>query len=89
MTQLGLALQDPELERVSGRIAATVTAFLRERLSTDPVFSSAELHRYVEARHPGAPASSDRILRLLRAERRVRYELVSRPASLYRVEGVA
>ena len=73
MTQLGLFAsmeQRRQIERVASRIGRSVEAFCRSRgVGSQGV----------------APASADRILRLLRAEGRVDYVVENRRASLYRI----
>lgn len=88
MTQASLweSVQHPELQRVSGRIAQSVVAFCLTRVGG--TFFGSELASYCMARCGGSPSSADRILRQLRAEGRIDVELVSRPDSLYRVNGV-
>lgn len=81
--------QRENLERVHLSIGAIVTEFCRERLrSSEPEFHMAELTSYVLARSMRAPASPDRILRQLRTEGAVKYEVVNRSQSLYRVTDV-
>ena len=74
------------LERVRGAIADAVVAFCRSRYATGREFHAQELRDYVARVNPTAPASADRILRDLRQRGLVRYVLVSRSKSLYRVE---
>jgi cytochrome c551/c552 len=82
--------QQQHLARVSHTIAPAILAFLRERLAAGgrPDFVMADLHAYVNARHPGAPGSPDRVLRDLRQRGECDYEVVSRRASRYRVISV-
>lgn len=63
-------------------------AFCRERLRQGGRFHMQELNEYVQQHHESAPASADRILRQLRSEGRVAYEVLSRSESLYVVKGV-
>lgn len=74
------------LERVSARIACVVVKFWHARsASAEPEFHAHELVADVLRVAPGtAPDSPSRILRLLKRERRINYELVSRRKSLYR-----
>ncbi len=80
--------QQPQLEHVSGAIAQLILGFVRGRLrSGQTEFHASELHEHI-ARHTegfSAPASADRILRDLRRKGLVRYVVVNRRASLYRV----
>jgi hypothetical protein len=88
-SDLDLTQHAPNLERVKGSIAPLVLEFARSRLELGcPVFRIADLQHYVEGRARAAPASPDRVLRALRREGRLSYEVLSRPQSLYRVLGV-
>lgn len=73
------------LERVSSRIEWAIIDFCKEHAT----FHADELRQAV-TRVTGiaAPASADRILRLLRQKGVVNYEVVSRRESLYRVISV-
>lgn len=75
--------QTTNLRRVRTAIAKYVTDFIDEHEGR--TFSNAELHNYVAERSPIAPGSADRVLRSLKASGAVRYELVSRSRSMYRV----
>jgi hypothetical protein len=74
--------QQENLERVSSRIERAVMQFCREHRS----FHADDLRRYV-INETGitAPASADRILRLLRQQKKLNYRVVDRRASLYEV----
>lgn len=72
------------LERVRRAIATSVREFCDAHVGHE--FHAQELRDYVARVHPTAPASADRILRDLRQRGDVRYVLVSRSRSLYRVE---
>ncbi len=74
---------DPELARVSSRIGREVLAYCREHRS----FHAEDLRQHVAAIGI-APGSADRILRDLRQRGAVRYSVVSRRESLYRVDWV-
>lgn len=75
-----------ERQRVAANIGAVVLAFCKERLEAKRAdFHMHELTAYVQARHASAPASADRILRLLREARLVDYEVKDRSRSLYRL----
>lgn len=88
MTQVSLwdSVNHPELQRVSGKIAQSVIVFCR--LHEGKLFFGSELSEFVMARCGGAPASSDRVLRMLRASGQVDVSLEDRSRSLYRVNGV-
>lgn len=85
--------QSENLARVSDAIGATILAFHRARLAAEePEFTMKELQQHVASRHETAPDSTSRVMRDLRAKGDLRYELVSRAASLYRalpIEGAA
>lgn len=80
--------QPQELARVCGKIGAAIIQFCRLRLASGNVeFHADQLRRYV-ADHLAidtAPASADRILRELRRVGKVRYSVVNRRQSLYRL----
>lgn len=87
--------QQANLERVSARIGREIVLFLKARLKLATVrpdgaeFRADELRTFVEAGvGKVAPGSADRILRALRQQGVIAYEVVSRSASLYRVTGV-
>jgi hypothetical protein len=70
-------------ERVYDRIAPLILEF--QRCCGERLFHAEELRTFVRDRVPEiAPASPDRILRQLRLEKRLGYEVVNRSASLYR-----
>jgi hypothetical protein len=83
--------QPEHIERVSARIGRSIVSFCRDRLvhTTERLFTMQEL---VDAVHAAcgvvAPDSPSRILRYLKAQGVVRYDLVSRRASLYRIKAV-
>ena len=79
---------DPELGRVSERIGAAIVEFARAHLGQQ--FHADELRAFVRERvGEVAPDSASRILRDLRQQQVIGYELVSRPKSLYRITAVA
>ena len=75
--------QREQLNRVKNAIATHVIAFITEHEGKE--FYNADLHNYVAERSPIAPGSADRVLRDLKAKGAVRYVLVDRAKSLYRV----
>jgi hypothetical protein len=78
---------DPqERARVRSRIGSLILEFCRQ----SDKFHMEDLRRFVERRVGGriAPASPDRILRQLRQERYLDYQVLSRTESLYRVRWV-
>jgi hypothetical protein len=78
--------QKQQLERVSSKLAGLILEFCEQHTT----FHMNELVAFVVARIPNtAPGSCDRILRQLRAEGRIAYEVTNRRASLYRVHYVS
>lgn len=76
--------QEIEIKRVRERIGECIRRFIADRLATGrPQFHADDLRRAVATVHPSAPASADRILRALRQEGLVAYQVVNRRASLY------
>lgn len=80
--------QSDNLERVHAAIGPIVLRFCADRLLFGGLFRADELRDYVAESVPTAPASSDRILRQLKQEGAVDYEVVNRRGSLYRVLSV-
>lgn len=85
-----MSVYDPEqgenIERVSSRIAGAITEFCSARIGKQ--FFMEELRLFVSEKtkpHHIAPASPDRILRLLRQQGKLDYKVVSRSQSLYAV----
>lgn len=99
MTQLALdswnATNAPELERVGGKISDAVLAFCRRHYryaGTTPSileFHLEDLASSVRSATGIAPDSPGRILRDLRQRGHVRYTVLSRKDSLYRIDFVA
>lgn len=75
--------------RVSTRVAPVIIAFAKSRIPTAPEFHVEELRTFVYDRLQVAPASPDRILRMLKKRGDLNYTVVSRPKSLYRIESVS
>lgn len=84
---LDFAAQPEQLARVTGKIADAIIAFCRARVGR--AFHADDLRRHVASSAQVAPASADRVLRALRQSGQVRYVVVSRAGSLYRVDEVA
>lgn len=73
------------LERVSARIGRYVEAFFDERLKLGGAFHAKDLVDYVQEKIVGiAPDSPGRIMRQLKREGRIDYEVESRADSRYR-----
>jgi hypothetical protein len=80
--------QTDNLDRVSARIGLAIRGFYHYRRETgERLFFVEELRRYVIA-EVGiiAPASPDRVMRLLRKQGVIHYTVVSRRESLYRID---
>lgn len=69
-------------ERVALKIAGAILVFYKERRE-QPVFFCDELRTFVAAHCLIAPASPDRILRMLRQEGRIDYKVTDRSQSEY------
>ncbi len=70
------------INRVASKIKSAILAFTSKRV----VFRADELRAFVALRCGAtAPASADRILRDLRQRGRIKYVVVSRRRSLYRI----
>lgn len=78
--------QPRQLRRVHTRLAPLVLTFLRMR-GVHGTFHAQELRDFVGPLC--APASADRVLRALRAEGRIDYEILSRSASKYRITRIS
>jgi hypothetical protein len=82
------AEQPEQIERVKEKIGRVIRAFVTMR-GIDGEFHADELRAYVRASCPSlAPASPDRILRALRQDGLLNYEVVSRRGSRYRIKPV-
>ena len=77
--------QQAQLGRVSDRIASVVLDFYQGRVSDNPEFHMEELLGYVSDHVDVAPDSPGRILRNLRAEKKLNYAVVNRKQSLYKL----
>lgn len=82
----GTQTGDRELARVDDALRARVLDFCRDRIFD--TFRMDELTKWVSLRVRCAPDSPGRILRQLRKEGKVTYELISRRESLYAVHSV-
>lgn len=72
-----------ELARVSGKTSEIIQAFF-DCHQVGETFHAGDLHKFVSARAPVAPASADRVMRAMRRTGQVNYEVVDRSQSLYR-----
>ncbi len=74
-----------QLQRVALNLNDTIVEFFAKRLaSQDQRFTANELRHYVNAKNFGtAPASADRVMRLLRNKKVINYAVVNRGNSLY------
>jgi hypothetical protein len=78
--------QPANLRRVRSAIGDLVLRFAVSRLQLGaPEFRIGDLQEYVALHARVAPASPDRVLRQLRREGLLSYEVVSRRGSLYRL----
>jgi hypothetical protein len=75
--------QDKQLARVLGKTAGVIIEFF-STLSAGQDFHADELRKFVAERLTVAPGSPDRIMRELRRQGRVGYEVINRSQSLYR-----
>jgi hypothetical protein len=74
-----------ELKRVRTAIGEAIADFLRERLATGRTeFHAEDVRRAVERVSLTAPASADRVMRAMRQDGLIAYELLDRRRSLYR-----
>lgn len=75
--------QPRELKRVKDKLHDLVIDFVKA-LHTGQVFHMAQLEQHIQERRPDvAPGSAGRILRLLRDEGLVEYDVVNRRRSAY------
>ena len=74
-----------QLQRVALNLNETIIEFFAKRLATqDQRFTANDLRHYVNAKNFGtAPASADRIMRLLKKKGKINYAVVNRGKSLY------
>jgi hypothetical protein len=80
--------QHAQLKRVRENIESAIVGFCSRRIGK--TFRASDLAAWVIFIVPGtAPDSPSRVLRLLRADGVIEYEVVSRAGSLYRVVNVA
>jgi hypothetical protein len=80
--------QKRQLERVTSRIGLSVYGFCRER-GCGSSFHMTELTDWARRMTGTAPDSPGRILRALRQNGHIEYEVVDRAKSLYRLTRVA
>lgn len=79
--------QTKNLNRVSEKIRAIVCDFFDAK-GDGSRFTINELGRFVRLKEAVAPDSPGRIMRALRKEGRIDYEVLSRSQSLYRIKGL-
>jgi hypothetical protein len=80
--------QREHLDRVSTKLGPLILSWCRDRFAHAPEFSMVELASFVSRHVPSAPASTDRIVRELRRQGLISYEVTNRRASLYRLLAV-
>jgi len=78
-----IAEQEANLARVFTKIAPAILEF-HKRVGVGGEFHMADLTAYVRARTEIAPDSAGRIMRCLRQDGALNYEVVNRRQSLYR-----
>jgi len=74
--------QDAELERVSNNIRDLIMDF-HDKIGIRVDWHMEQLHKFVRAKSPVAPASCDRVLRMMRGGNELNYEVRDRSQSLY------
>ena len=76
---------EEQLQRVALNLNETIVEFFTKRLAAqDQRFTANDLRHYVNAKNFGtAPASADRIMRLLKKKGVIDYAVVNRGRSLY------
>ena len=78
-----LTEQAKQLKRVRDSIDNTVLVFM-EAVPVGGEFNGNELHAFVAERHPNvSPSSPSRVLRALRRERLIDYQVTNRRAGAY------
>lgn len=83
-------MADENLSRCLAKLGPLIVGWARMRLALGrPYFHLHELTDYVSTMSNGAPESTARVLRSLRAAGRVAYKCTSRTASRYVLRGVA
>jgi len=75
--------QTAHLTRVTSKTSVAIAEFFA-KLDVGATFHAQELRDYVAAQVLVAPASPDRVMRKLRKDGEINYELVDRKGSLYR-----
>ncbi len=75
-----------DLHRVARDLQRHILDFCRDHVGLE--FHMADLVDYVSSRHHAAPSSTDRVLRKMRSDGLVKYTVVNRSKSLYRIDGV-
>ena len=80
-----------QITNTSSRIGEIVRRFFAERIFAQKLeFHLGDLHKYVSRRLGGkvAPGSPDRVMRMLRKQGMLNYEVLSRASSKYLAMGV-
>lgn len=80
--------QIKNLDRVRSKLSKAILSWCEACLLFGPQFYMRELVNHLTESHKVSPDSPSRILRQLRREGRVKYTVVNRGQSLYRVEEV-
>ncbi len=85
MNQLQLDFEC-HLQRVRSKTQEAIATFF-DRLADGETFHAQELRDFVASQVPVAPSSPDRVMRAMRLDGVIRYEVVNRRESLYRKLG--
>jgi hypothetical protein len=85
---MSAAEQADMLADVERRIGPTVLKFYWDRLIRAPYFHMTELHAFVEEELSIAPASPDRVLRALRQQGELDYDVIDRRGSFYLLKSI-
>lgn len=90
MTQTTIDFERAEQPRQLARVGSKTQSHILHFVALHKQFHINEMVAYVEAQGVRiAPASCDRILRMLRQERRLNYRVLNRRASLYETLPIA
>ena len=82
--------QSAELARCETSLSDLIVQFYTQSMARGVrQFHASDLREFISIHTPTAPASADRILRLLRRRGLLNYRVVNRQASLYEFMGAA
>ena len=80
------SLPNSDLARVTSRLEQAVLDFCRRHIGQD--FNTGDLFVFVNGRVPCSPSSPDRVLRALRRDGFVDYEVTSKTSGVHRILSV-